>query len=425
MFFLSWPGPDLLVVMSIMAGLFAFRKKRYFLASLITAFASWQSQPVIIISGLFFIFAFFQNLQVKAAEKALHFSINYHSVLRLLFGLGILLVPYFYNLWAFGVLTPWTIFQNGWTQITGFGLQNASLQRLYEQFFDLNIGLFWYAPLIMVFGLLTGLLAVIKEKRNVLLLLALLFTAIFFQTNPAWHFGTAGYGPTRHVIFAIPFFIYWIVQIIKKNWLGKGILLVCIVTQIFVLSLNAYYLPNFENTLQLSPVAKFVLTRWPTIYHPTPEIFVDRVNHSDGGVITSAVYKDENGKCVKAYVLKTDKEKIEQICGQFSEKNSQLLEDEFLRKANYDRTVFTTEATFWPDSESCEDWYQVDEIHPFHCMKTLQDVLVMTKISDLSRIKPLEYTGVWRLETGLPEKVTVPAGYIIQYSALDGSYVDF
>lgn len=289
--FIIWPGPDIYYMSLLLLAVFLFFEKKYFWACLLTGLASWHSQPLVIIF-LFNILFYLKNNGIKPTQ--------------LLFLFFITGLPYLLNIYTFGVLTPWTILEDEWTKINGFGLQNASLQKLFEQFFDPNIGLFWYAPGILLVGMFL-------MAKNVKIAATLLITAFFYQTNPAWNYGTAGFGPTRHILFIIPFLIYYITSL-NKNIKNKIILTLIIISQAFSLSINNFLTPVLENSLNQSPYAAFILNHFPQIYNPTPEIFVDRTNHTDFKYISTAVYKFNN-QCKKAFVLKSDEDKVIKECG--------------------------------------------------------------------------------------------------------------
>ncbi|MDD4937979.1 MAG: hypothetical protein PHX34_03090 [Candidatus Shapirobacteria bacterium] len=418
--FLSWPGPDVFYFILVLLSLFLFNKKHYLLASTITAIASWHSQPLIILSIFFATFHFFTT-NFKFKDHRFHLTLNLKTILIGISILFILSIPYFYNLYAFSALTPWTIFKDGWTQISGFGPQNISLKRTFEQFFDLNMGLFWYAPLITIVGLYYWIRS---QKINRWLFLPVILTILFYQTNPGWNFGTAGFGPSRHIIFIIPFLIYFLTISLKPKTKNYLCLTLIIVSQIFILSSNGLIHPNFENSLKLTPLSKYILNHYPQYYNPTPEIFIDRTNHTDNGYPTTAIYKN-NGICRKAYVLITDKDKLISQCSYIPDKYLNIFNNDFLNKTSFSRTTITTEATFWPDTQSCEDWYQTNEQNPYLCLKTLSDFIKNTSINDPARIESLGYPGVWHLKNGLPQKIIIPPGYIINHYSLTGVYVNY
>jgi len=291
-FFLTWPGPDIFYLSLLLLAVYLFYSHKYFLSALLVVLASWHSQPLIALAG----------------SSILVFFIKKRNLPRTLFLVFLIAIPYIYNYLAFGVLTPWTIFADGWTTLHGFGLQNVSLKKLYEQLFDLNIGLFWYAPLISLAGFYY------VTRRSFWISLLILLTALIYQTNPAWHYGTAGFGPTRHILFVLPILIFFITRNLKFNFTNFNLVGLIITSQLFVLSSNGFISPNFQNSLRQNALATFVLDNYPKFYQPTPEIFVDRTNQTDLKYPTSAIYK-KAGFCQKAYVLKQDAGKLISECG--------------------------------------------------------------------------------------------------------------
>lgn len=456
LFFITWPGADLLYICLLLISVFYFFEKNYFKAALFASVASWQSQPLAIIA----VFMTLYYVEIAFRQRGR----NKKSVLQILISSFYLLIlialPYLYNLYAFGVLTPWTRFENGWTFINGFGMQNIRISKLFEQFFDPNIGLFWYAPLLglLVLYILVRFVQklslptseVVRHNFHKIVLFGVFVcTAFFYQTNPAWHYGTAGYGPTRHILFFIPFLIVWILSswlalplkaqqrgvqdqskdsgVTRLSGLHRMTLALLVIIQLYALSLNGFVTPNFEHTLHNSPYAAFILNTMPRLYNPTPELFVDRTSHTDLDHPTSAVYK-YNGVCKKAYILQTDAQLLINECRNIPENILEKVDNELLRKTNYKRTVKTTEATLWPDTKSCSDEYVVDMQHPYVCLKSIDDVVRETGITDKSRIatiKEFPARGVWKIKRGTATTFTIPPGYIINHSALTGSYVNF
>jgi hypothetical protein len=331
--FIIWPGPDLFYVCMLLLAFFYFYKKRYLATVIFAILASWQSQPLVITALAAFGNYFLSETHKKINNES-YLQIGWKTVFISVLLLTLIFIPYFLNLALFGLLTPWTIIENGWTKMNGFGLQNASLQKLFEQFFDLNMGLFWYAPIIFLTGCFFFIKSLKSDKREWLVLLTLIVTAFFYQTNPAWHYGTAGYGPTRHILFILPFLIYFVAKYLKTSKVGLLVFSIIIISQIYTLSLNGFIAPKFENTLYNSPYASFVLNNFPQLYNPTPEIFVDRTNHTDLDHITSAIYTYD-GFCKKAYVLKPDIEYLKRQCGSIPLESEKQLENKSLTEGVY------------------------------------------------------------------------------------------
>lgn len=301
-YFIAWPGPDLLYVCLMLCSMFLLYTKNIRAAALCAVIASWHSQPLLIFAlGLLGYYVY----QERGSKK----SVGWSGFLLFLLG-----IPYVHNLLVFGVLTPWTLIQNGWTMQHGFGVQNMSLMKLYEMFFDLNMGLFWYIP--VLFGVAAYMLIkhVRTDHKTTALLGLLIVTAFFYQTNPAWHYGTAGYGPTRHILYFIPFLFIVLIRHFKLRMRTIFIGVFMLLSQLYVLSFNGFLMPDFITVLYHTPYARYILDNYPAHYNPTPEIFVDRTNHTDLDHLTSAVYK-QNRVCRKAFVLPADSTFLLQECG--------------------------------------------------------------------------------------------------------------
>jgi hypothetical protein len=226
-------------------------------------------------------------------------------------------VPYLYNLYAFGTLTPWLGLQNAYASINGFGLQNISIFKLFEQFFDPNIGLFWYGS-VLIFLSIIGIKHFWQERQweRLVVVLGFLLTALFYQTNPAWHYGTTGYGPTRHIIFFLPLLIYLSLKNshkVKGGLLG-GMFVICIAIQGYSLLFNGFIYPDTTRSLFHTPYARYFLNNYPQVYNPTPEIFIDRTLNLDTMLPQSAIYR-EQGICKKAYILPNGQFLLKQKCG--------------------------------------------------------------------------------------------------------------
>jgi hypothetical protein len=423
--FIIWPGADVFYLCMLLLGIFFFLDKQYLTGIIFTILASWHSQPLLVAAAGMSAYYVFRTIQFELKDDRAYISIVISVCIKALGLAALALVPYAYNFLIFGTLTPWTILQDGWTKINGFGIQNMSLWKFFEQWFDLNVGLFWYAPILFLCAI--GLtLAQVRKNRDVLaVFIIMLITAFFYQTNPAWHYGTSGFGPSRHAIFLLPFLIYATTQWLDIKTYKVLFISLFLFTQSYILAFNGGLYPNFLNTLQNSPYATFALDTFPALYNPTPEIFVDRTNHTDLSYPSSAFYK-KNDVCKKAYVLITDVGLIKQTCGALPAGYTAKFDDPYSRKANFPRSVKTIYATFWPDPGSCGNNFFPTPEKPYVCMKTITDVLKETGVSDADRFSQVDnLTGVWHLKEGSPVTITIPPGYFIQYYSFQGIYVNF
>jgi hypothetical protein len=58
-----------------------------------------------------------------------------------------------------------------------------------------------------------------------------------------------------------------------------------------------------------------VLDRWPALYNPAPEVFVERTLHREGPFDGPVVYRDPSGRCRKAFLPWRRKEALLAQCG--------------------------------------------------------------------------------------------------------------
>lgn len=307
--FLLWPGPDILFLCLFFIALCFYMERQWLTAGIFAALASWHSQPIMVMTaGILAVSAYELRASVKKNGGK--------YVMSVLTIIGLAAVPYLYNYLHFATWTPWTILQDFWTKTYGFGLHNIRAQKLFEQLFDLNVGVFWYAPILTVAGLWQAYKNGTKHAHALWLAVLMLLTLLAYQTNPAWHYGTSGYGPSRHAVILVPYLI--VLVLYSHMRVAKEITIVALIalTQIVTLSTNSLLYPVFSNTLSHAPQATFVLDHYPALYNPTPEIFVDRTNHTDMDHPTSAIYKT-NGVCKKAYVLAADIDWAIENCGAF------------------------------------------------------------------------------------------------------------
>ncbi|MDQ5951061.1 MAG: hypothetical protein QG639_338, partial [Patescibacteria group bacterium] len=96
LFFFVWPGPDLWYLMVLSVAVFAYFNKSPLIASILTAIASWHSQPLLVLSSLFFAVHLFRNSTISYGKIRLNVAVK-----DILFGIiiaALLAIPYGYNL---------------------------------------------------------------------------------------------------------------------------------------------------------------------------------------------------------------------------------------------------------------------------------------------------------------------------------------
>ncbi|MCJ7740770.1 hypothetical protein MUP32_05680 [Candidatus Microgenomates bacterium] len=412
---LVWPGPEVFSLSLTLLSIFLFldhNPKRRTWAILLSTVASYQSQPLVVVPVIYLITYF-----IESYRKTKKLVTSWKEAFLYLVLLLLIFLPNIYYFLIFGSFSSFS-------KLSGVAFANFTFKKFFELFFDPNIGLFWYAPIIFITGFYFLIKSAIKEKNTIFLEIILL-TSTFYLVNINWNNGTAGFGPTRYALPVLPFLIYFYCKNAVFNIKHVLILFLIGITQLGILSFNGYIMPDFENTVRHSPYAQLVLNNFPSLYNPTPEIFVERTRELEGGFWDTTIYKDK-GNCRKAYVLITGTQKLIDECGFIPEKYKSELVNEFLEKTNSPRTVVTTEATFYPADGVCSWDYKQDESYPYVCMRNIEDVVRYTGIKDEGRFVGIDnMPGIWKMKWGQPADITVPAGYIINHYSLKGIYVDY
>jgi hypothetical protein len=204
----------------------------------------------------------------------------------------------------------------------------ASVRRVLELFFDLDLGLLPYAPLVFV----TFVLGLLRRRGAILGLgrVALLFfMALACTVTGNWNHGTAG--PSRYAIWMLPLLLVGVAEA-DEDWGGEGppwrrrgwrtLTAVAVAAQIAIV-LGRGGLVQPPDFLAHSYAARFVLRHAPALYNPSPEIFVPRTNGTMFNPEAPAIYV-EAGRCRKAWVRPPHQHLLAETCGALPEGSAEF-----------------------------------------------------------------------------------------------------
>lgn len=298
--FLIWPGPEVLSAVLILLSLFCFFAKKRWIAIAIAAVASYQSQPLAIIPLVYVI-------QHIIEQRHRDIVILFHRVKKEALAGLLVFIPNIYYLSIFS--TP---FSHG--KLPGVGFQNATLLKFFELYFDPNIGLGFYMPVIFIIALFAIAKETFQSIRNLWVPVLLILLSLFYLTNNNWNSGTAGFGPIRYALPTIPFLLYFFVEHLSKKKMSYVVIGLLILSQLIILRMNGYLMPVLENDKRHTPIANALLAIAPSLYNPTPELFIERTLVREGGAWDTTIYKTNN-HCTKAYVVNNNYQKLLEECG--------------------------------------------------------------------------------------------------------------
>jgi hypothetical protein len=261
--FVLWPHPEVFSCSLVAISLVFWREGRATAATFAAALASLQAAPLVVLAALFW-------WQARSSRAL--------GVRALAPTLGLLLAawPFIFYLLHYGLPTLLPL-------VGAVDLAQASLGRVGEIFFDLNLGMLPYLALAL-FGALVAPLVLLAMRPpvrpNLEFWAALGAMALLCSVAVNWNHGTAG--PSRYAIWMLPLVFGLFVQMLDPA-LGNaqvrcafGVLAVAaFVSQTAVVVSRGGLHPSMDH-LRHSYLAAFVLEHEPGLYNPSPEIFAER-----------------------------------------------------------------------------------------------------------------------------------------------------
>jgi hypothetical protein len=246
-----------------------WREERRHLAVLMAALASVQNAPLVLYAG----WLCCMSCRRMLAERTL----GAPALRALALPVAALLPalwPYAFYLLRYG--RPTLLVEVG-----AVGPQHASLDRVFELFFDLNLGLLPYVPL----ALLGALVAPLVQRRSVNggfsaweLWALLVAMAVVCATAANWNHGTSG--PSRYGIWLLPFLLEIFTRMLepdinapaRSTYVGLAALAVVVQAGICLYRGTG----GAPDHLEHSYAATAALQRAPAFYNPSHEVFAER-----------------------------------------------------------------------------------------------------------------------------------------------------
>jgi hypothetical protein len=295
LWFIHWTHPEIFICSFVTLSLVFLNLKQYGWAILFAGLASLQNQVLV----LFVLF-----LLVKAGWSSgfkIRTVVQYGAISLLVF------LPNIFYLSSFGTFNPLN---------EAASIKNISAFRVMELFFDLNIGLLPYLPLVLLFFLGIVLFQGYQHRGFVFewqIFLLILAMGTICSATDNWNHGTSG--PSRYAIWMLPFLFFILVINFQTFWKGsliKGLLVTAMFFQFFIVASNGFFIHK-EDYLNHSSAARFVLNRFPALYNPSFEIFCERTQNSESDCGDPTIYR-KNKVCMKALLTCEGLNTLQSLC---------------------------------------------------------------------------------------------------------------
>lgn len=296
--FIHWAHPEVFSCVLVVMSLVSLSREKWRSAVFWAAVASTQNQPLVLLVAFLWVVGLVRSMH-KRSDVGLLTAAALPAVL-----------PNLFYLLKYG--SPSLLAQEA------ASLDNVSLFKALELFFDLNVGMLPYIPLALV--LFFGILArdafirrrVVFGHTFVPLLLAMMLAC---TPTILWNHGTTG--PNRYVIWMLPLVFYVLANEISSSAPGRKLYCLALWTTIavqFAIVLRFGGITPKNTQTHHTYLAKFVLNHFPALYNPTHEIFIARTLHRTSAEPEGPVVYYYKGECRKALVDITDQSELESLC---------------------------------------------------------------------------------------------------------------
>jgi len=310
---LLWPHPEVYTFSMVTLALVGLSARKLGAALLATSAAAMQNPPLIVLAGAIWILILKDRVLVPAS---LAVRVRALALAGLLSLPAVVPMVYFYV--HFG--TPSVIARQG-----GATLDVLSLRKALELFFDLDLGLLPCVP-IVILAWAAGVAVCLVRRTVALDFLAaavLLPMALMCSTTTNWNHGATG--PSRYAVWMTPLlygaFLAWRTRLGGSDTApphAYRVLLAAAVATQAAITLGRGGPLARPDYLDHSAAARFALRHAPTLYNPSPEIFVARTLHLDAPGyldLTRPVLYRDGGTCRKAWARPEDLDALAAACG--------------------------------------------------------------------------------------------------------------
>lgn len=268
----NWCSPEFFSACALLSGLVFVLLGRPYLAALLAGIAAMQNPPLVFFS----VFAPLIRACYLYAHEGLRFSaavrkvLTRDTILASILQAALAALPFLFNQAVFGVPSAIAAFATDSSLITP--------ARLVSFFFDLNQGAIVGLPVAM--GLVLFQLAG-KDRLRWLphTLAALLFALVMALPSLStvnWNSGSAGM--MRYAFWGGMPLLYLALAYLHhaRRWP-----LVLLAAMLLLQAGTIKYARSYRH-VEFSPLATLMLDRFPGLYAPEPEIFLERSVHVDG-----------------------------------------------------------------------------------------------------------------------------------------------
>lgn len=254
--YVPWSSLEAFTAALVVFSIVFFSRKQYALATLFAAVASTQNQPLLLVAAAYVVYAAIQWLPQR----------RYSEMVRMALAGAVALVPMVFYFATFRLLSPL------WAGFGGWG--NVSAARFIGFFFDLDMGLLPYLPLVTIGFVVAVAVVVIRRDRWAIARALVIAGMVILAATTARGWTSASVGLMRYGVWVLPVILWVVVDSLGAKRRDAIMAAALISVQLAaILVSSTVSLPNANGH---GLFGRLALAKAPWLYSPPAEQFVAR-----------------------------------------------------------------------------------------------------------------------------------------------------
>lgn len=261
--YITWIHTEVFSYSMVVIALTLFYRKRMVPAILFASLGALQNQPLLILSFymfMVFIVEKFKDLKSGGKNNFADFSL---AVLALM----VSFIPAFFYYYNFGA--PNMIVKCGHAS-----LKNMSLVRCADLFFNTDMGLLYYFPIMCILFFIVVIKTALQRNLKDFFLTLTVFVMVLLSTQTInWNSGMAGLA--RYAIWIIPVIVFVVIQNMRINTALTILFIISLVFQLFLIIIGGGLRCKIDYCAH-NTLSQFLLKNCPILYSPDFSVFAER-----------------------------------------------------------------------------------------------------------------------------------------------------
>ncbi|MDN7931015.1 hypothetical protein QZM52_06870 [Burkholderia metallica] len=279
--YISWTHPEVFSASLLTVSMVMALNRRYVIASIAAAMVAQQNPPALFLVAILLVFDFYTNFhKTRSVVPSVRKVAEWSACIAIAF----LSISFFFVHFGVGNL----IASSGFTDA-----RLISFERLWSFYFDLCQGaivLLWPLLVIVPAMVVCGVTGKRLKTKKIFVAMALVLSSIVLAVPSisATNFNSGASFILRYAYWASIPLLFAVVVLSSDGASGRAIAYIGVVA---FSALNvSYYKGDWWSYLHYTRAAEKVMNRFPSLYNPVPEIFIERGRHVDGAMNDKAIY---------------------------------------------------------------------------------------------------------------------------------------